>query len=134
VKALKLLVGDLEGDGGMAAVQPGDLASDDGNSDWADSDVGEEKLIHGFKPDEYAYLSEILGGKGGPLDEDDDGLEGGLDDEDLKQDDIYTMDIKSHLASFMRECAQQDPNGFSALVDRLNAQEILFVRNVVGGN
>jgi len=35
-----------------------------------------------------------LGGKGGPLDEDDGGLEGGLDDEDLKQDEIYKMDIK----------------------------------------
>lgn len=62
------------------------------DSEWADSDENGEKLIQGLKKDEYAYLSEILGKSG--FDEDEDGSSSGFDDEDLKDDPIYTMDIK----------------------------------------
>ncbi|KIJ34652.1 hypothetical protein M422DRAFT_76407 [Sphaerobolus stellatus SS14] len=134
VKALKLILEDLNPEVDASDIPQGDLASDDGNSDWDDSDDGGEKLIQGFKPEEFAYLSDLLGGKPGQFGEDDDIIDGGLDDEDLKQDSIYTMDMKSHLVSFLRECAQRDPNSFRALVDPLNAKEILLVQKVVEGN
>lgn len=62
------------------------------NSEWADSDEEGGELVQGLKKEEYAYLSEILGGKSG-FDEDDESS-GGLDDDDLKDDPVYTMDIK----------------------------------------
>lgn len=51
-------------------------------------------MIQGLNKDEFAYLSDILGGKGEQFDEDENGLDGGLDDEDLRQDSISTMDMK----------------------------------------
>ena len=115
VKVLKLLLHDLHTGGDSAAItmRNGDIDSDDGvgisllllqnphdlplvdyqDSAWADED-GEEKLIQGMKEEEFAYLSEILGGKTGQFDEDEDGVDGGLDDEDLRQDPVSTMDMK----------------------------------------
>ncbi|KAF8498357.1 ARM repeat-containing protein [Gautieria morchelliformis] len=136
VKALKLLLHDLHASGDAAAItaRNGHVDSDDGDSEWADSDDGDEKLVQGLKQDEFAYLSEILGSKAGQFDEDEDGLDGGLDDEDLKQDPVSTMDMKAHLISFLQECARQNVNGFHAIVDRLNAEEMMVVRRVVEGN
>lgn len=72
------------------------------DSEWADSDDGDENLIQGLKQDEFAYLSEILGNKPGQFDEDEDELDGGLDDEDLKQDPVSTMDMKARSVRFAR--------------------------------
>ncbi|KAF8522163.1 ARM repeat-containing protein [Hysterangium stoloniferum] len=132
VKALKLLLEDLHvgGDTAALSVQRGDVASDDGNSEWADSDE-DEKLVQGFKPEEFAYLSEFLGSKG-MFDEDEDGIDGGLDDEDLKQDPVSTMDMKAHLIFFLKECMKDE--GFHSIVDQLNAQEILVVKQAVEGH
>jgi hypothetical protein len=108
---------DLHASGDAAAItaRNGNVDSDDGvclynvyfrlyinflvqqNSEWADSDDGDERLVQGLKQDEFAYLSEILGSKTGQFDEDEDGLDGGLDDEDLRQDPVSTMDMKVRL-------------------------------------
>ncbi|KAF8577246.1 ARM repeat-containing protein [Ramaria rubella] len=135
VKALKLLLHDLHDGGDVAAitVRSGEVDSDDGDSEWADSD-GEEKRIQGLKEEEFAYLSDVLGGKPGQFDEDEDGLDGGLDDEDLKQDAVSTMDMKAHLLSFLQDCVQRNTRGFHAVIDRLNAEEMLVVQRAVGSS
>lgn len=45
-----------------------------------------------------------------------------------------TSHIQAHLLSFLRECAQRNANGFHAIVDRLNVEEILVVRRAVEGH
>ncbi|GJJ12042.1 hypothetical protein Clacol_006283 [Clathrus columnatus] len=152
VKAFKQLLQDLgmDEDCGLD-VKNADAQSDDGvrlsvpfqkvpefdwnlnylqDSQWADSDEDGEKLIQGLKKDEYAYLSEILGGKSG-FDDDEDGPSGGLDDEDLKEDPVYTMDIKAYLRNFISQFAQQPE--LRPMIDQLNAQEILIVKRIVEG-
>lgn len=108
VKALKQLLQDFS-ENEHSDTKRGDAESEDGvrlcfqiknsmliyvlqNSEWADSDEEGGELVQGLKKEEYAYLSEILGGKSG-FDEDDESS-GGLDDDDLKDDPVYTIDIK----------------------------------------
>lgn len=48
--------------------------------------------MQGFKPDEFAFLSEMLGPKGVAFDNDD--YLDDNDDEDLKNDSISQMDMQ----------------------------------------
>ena len=58
-----------------------------------DEDWTEEEALHqGFKADEFAFLSDMLGPRGVAFDNDD-ALEGN-DDEDLKNDPVSTMDMQ----------------------------------------
>ena len=52
----------------------------------------EEQLHQGFKADEFAFLSEMLGPRGVAFDNDD-ALDDN-DDEDLKNDPVSTMDMR----------------------------------------
>jgi hypothetical protein len=56
----------------------------------------EEGLVQGFKPDEFAFLSEMLGPKGVAFDNDD--YLDDNDDEDLKNDSISQMDMQVRIA------------------------------------
>lgn len=129
VKALKILVHDVQSGGESATLtaQGGthDVDSDDGDEDWTE----EEKLNQGFKEDEFAFLSEMIGPKGMAFDNDD--VLEDSDDEDLKSDPISQMDIQAHLINFLRDCAARNTNNFSAIVDRMTAEEMLVVRRVI---
>ncbi|KAF5384768.1 hypothetical protein D9615_001050 [Tricholomella constricta] len=130
VKALKLLLHDVQSGGESATItaQGGDtydIDSDDGDEDWTE----EEKLNQGFKEDEFAFLSDMLGPRGMAFDNDD--VLDDSDDEDLKNDPISEMDMQAHLVSFFRECAARNINNFSALVGQLTAEETLVIRQVV---
>jgi len=131
-KALKLLLHDVQSGGESATIsaQGGadtyDVDSDDGDEDWTE----EEKLNQGFKEDEFAFLSDMIGPRGMAFDNDD--VLEGSDDEDLKNDPVSEMDMQAHIVSFFRECAARNTNNFSALVSQLTVEETLVVRQVVG--
>ncbi|KAI0354778.1 ARM repeat-containing protein [Trametes cingulata] len=132
VKALKLLVHELQSGGeaasmGFNAADIAELDSDDGDEEWTE----EEKQNQGFKADEFAFLSDMLGPRGMAFDNDD-ALEEN-DDEDLKNDPVSTMDMQAHLVSFFKECAARNTGNFSAVVEQLNPEEIVVVRKAVGG-
>ncbi|TFY51032.1 hypothetical protein EVG20_g11201, partial [Dentipellis fragilis] len=129
VKALKLLLHDLQTNGEAASMAaPGgmlDIDSDDGDEEWTE----EEKLNQGLKQDELAFLSDIIGVKGSAFD-DDDYLDDG-DDEDLRNDPISQIDLREHTVSFLQQCAASNAGNFAALVDQLNAEETVVVQRVL---
>jgi len=133
VKALKMLLHDLQSDGEAATMsafntefQAAEIDdSDDENEEW----VEEEKLNQGFMHKEFAMLSDLIGSK--DMGFDDDGILSVVDDDDLKNDQISQMDMKAHLLSFFKECAARNSNNFSAIVDQLMPEEILVVRRVL---
>ncbi|OBZ68625.1 Importin-9 [Grifola frondosa] len=130
VKALKLLLHDLQSGGeaasmGFSSLDVADVDSDDGDEEWTE----EEKLHQGFKEDEFAFLSEMLGPRGMAFDNDDALDEN--DDEDLRNDPISQMDMRAHLLSFLRECAARNTSNFSTVVDQLTPEEIIVVRKAV---
>ncbi|KIY50482.1 ARM repeat-containing protein [Fistulina hepatica ATCC 64428] len=128
VKALKIILHDLQIGGESATVNPrGDVfevESDDGDEEWTE----EEKLNQGFTADEFAFLSEMIGPKGVAFDNDeilnDDG------DEEFRDDPISTMDLQTHLIEFIRQCAAQNTCNFSVMVDQLTPEEALVIQNV----
>ncbi|CAD6905080.1 unnamed protein product [Tilletia controversa] len=70
--------------------------TDDEDGEWDDEDEP------GHTDKGMSYLSDILGG-GDIEDLDFDGmLSGGVEDAELKSDAVYQMDMKAHLASFLR--------------------------------
>jgi hypothetical protein len=72
------------------------------NEDWTE----EEKLNQGFKEDEFAFLSDMIGPKGMAFDNDE--VLDDNDDEDLKNDPVSQLDMQ----------VSNKPNlGFSAIVD-----------------
>ncbi|GBE77314.1 ARM repeat-containing protein [Sparassis crispa] len=128
VKALKLLLHDLQSGGEAATMNLGavpEIDSDDEDDEWTE----EEKLHQGFKADEFAFLSEMLGPRGTNFDIDDTLSDG--DDEDLRNDPISQMDMRAHLLSFFRECASRNTSNFSVAVDQLTAEETLVVHKAV---
>ncbi|KAI0319475.1 armadillo-type protein [Amylostereum chailletii] len=126
VKALKLLLHDLQSNGEAATMAaPADVDSDDGDSEWAD----DEKTNQGFKEDEFAFLSDLIGVRGMSFDNDD--VLEGSDDEDLKNDPISQIDLRAHLVAFVQQCASTNVNNFSAVVGQLNPEETLVVQRVV---
>ena len=88
VKALKLLLHELQANGEVASIAvptaPLDAGSDDGDSDWSD----EEKV----RDDRYAFLADVLAGGGVLFDEDD--VLANNDDEDLKNDPVSQIDLR----------------------------------------
>lgn len=87
VKALKLLLHELQANGEAASIAaptaPLDTGSDDGDSDWSD----EEKV----KDDRYSFLADVIGVGGVPFDEDD--ILANNDDEDLQKDPVLQIDL-----------------------------------------
>ncbi|KAG1779599.1 armadillo-type protein [Suillus placidus] len=126
VKALKLLVHDLRAGGDSATIPKAefDVDSDDGDEEWT-----EEQQNQGFKQEEFAFLSEMLGPRGVNFDNDD--ILEETDDEDLRNDAISQIDMQVHLVSFFKECALHNVNNFSANIDQLSAEEIMVVRHAV---
>jgi hypothetical protein len=61
------------------------------DEDWTE----EEKLHQGFKEDEFAFLSDLIGPKGMAFDNDD--VLEDSDDEDLKSDPISQLDMQVRL-------------------------------------
>lgn len=65
-----------------------------------DEDWTEEDQVHqGFKEDEFAFLSDMLGPKGLAFDNDE--ILEDNDDEDLKNDPISQIDIQVSFHSFL---------------------------------
>ncbi|KIM88892.1 hypothetical protein PILCRDRAFT_244255 [Piloderma croceum F 1598] len=130
VKALKILVHDLRSGGESAAIngqgEEFDVDSDDGDDEWTE----EEKLHQGFKEEEFAFLSDMLGPKGMAFDNDD--VLDDSDDEDLKNDPVSQMDMQAHLVTFLRECAAHNTSNFVAVVGQLSAEEMMVVKQAVG--
>ncbi|KAG6841729.1 hypothetical protein C0991_007615 [Blastosporella zonata] len=132
VKALKLLLHDVQSGGESATMsaQGGgetyDVDSDDDEEEW----TTEEKLHQGFKEDEFAFLSDMLGPRGMAFDNDD--VLDESDDEDLKNDPVSVMDMQAHLIAFFKECAARNTANFSALAGQLKAEEMLVVQQIVG--
>ncbi|KAG8947886.1 hypothetical protein FRC04_010244 [Tulasnella sp. 424] len=136
VKVLKLLVSELQqsGENALAAAQgkgakvDKDLdvdAEDEDAADWEE----EEDLFQGLKQEELGFLSDYIDAAAG---EDDNSPSQG-DDEDLRDDPISQLDLKTHLIGFFRQCAQSNPEGFSQLVEGLKVEETLIVRKAVSG-
>jgi hypothetical protein len=88
VKALKLLLHELQANGEAASIAaptaPLDTGSDDGDSDWSD----EEKV----KDDRYSFLADVIGVGGVPFDEDE--VLANNDDEDLQKDPVSQIDLR----------------------------------------
>ncbi len=59
------------------------------DEEWAEEDNANQ----GFKEDEFAYLSEMIGPKGVAFDNDE--ILDGNDDEDLKNDPVSQMDMQA---------------------------------------
>ncbi|KAJ3506346.1 hypothetical protein NLJ89_g6919 [Agrocybe chaxingu] len=125
VKALKIILRDVQSGGDAATLtaqgEVYDVESDDGDEDWTE----EEKQNQGFKADEFAFLSDMLGPKGMAFDNDE--ILEGNDDEDLKNDPVSQMDLQAHLQAFLRDCAAHNTNNFAQLVDQLSPEETLVV-------
>lgn len=112
VKALKLLLHDLQADGEAASKGLGKVASDVGSDDGVrnliihggrkmltfglqDSEWAEDpdEINGGLRPNEMAFLSDMLGAPIGlPFDNDD--MLDAPDDEDLKNDQVSQMDMR----------------------------------------
>jgi hypothetical protein len=92
VKALKLLAQDLRTKGESVSIPGGDgfVDSDDEDEQWTEENQG-------FKEEEFALLSEMLGPRGANFDNDD--MLDESDDEDLKNDPISQVDIKASTPS-----------------------------------
>jgi hypothetical protein len=128
VKVLKLLVHDLRSKAEAISFPGGEglVDTDDEDEEWTE----EEQQYQGFKEEEFAFLSEMLGPRGANFDNDD--IFDESDDEDLKNDPISQIDMKEHIIAFFKDCAARNANKFAANVDQLSAEEMLVVRQLVG--
>lgn len=147
VKVLKLLIHDLRSKSESVSFPSGEgfVDTDDEDEEWTE----EEQQHQGFKEDEFAFLSEMLGPRGANFDNDD--IFDESDDEDLKNDPISQIDMKvnvlltrvdrddadadalqEHIITFFKDCAARNVNNFAANVDQLSTEEILVVRRLVG--
>ncbi|KAH0591342.1 hypothetical protein H2248_001421 [Termitomyces sp. 'cryptogamus'] len=132
VKALKLILRDLQSRGESATTSPqggpttDNIESDDGDEDWTE----EEKLNQGFMEDEFAFLSDLIGPRGIAFDNDD--LIQESNDDSFKDDPVSNIDMQAHLVSFLKECAARNTNDFLALVGQLKVEETLVLRRVIG--
>ncbi|KXN85718.1 Importin-9 [Leucoagaricus sp. SymC.cos] len=130
VKALKIIIHDLQSGGDSATITAQgptfDADSDDGDEDWTE----EEKAHQGFKEDEFAFLSEMLGPKGVAFDNDE--LLDDHDDEDLKNDPVSQMDMQAYLVEFLRNCASHNTANFNQVADQLSVEELLVLRSALG--
>jgi len=125
-KVIKLLLKDLQSGGEAATINVPDVESDDGEEEWEE----EEKQNQGFKEDEFAFLSDMLGPRGMAFDNDD-VLEDN-DDEDLRKDPVSQMDMQQHLITFFRDCAGRNTNNFQGMAKHLSEGEMQVLRKVIG--
>jgi len=125
VKALKLLLHELQTNGEVATLAaptaPLDTEDDDGDSDWSD----EEKV----KDDRFAFLADVMAAGGLSFDEDD--VLANNDDEDLQKDPVSQIDLRAHVTAFIRESAARDADGFGTLVGQLSAEEMIVVQRAL---
>ncbi|KAF9445285.1 ARM repeat-containing protein [Macrolepiota fuliginosa MF-IS2] len=130
-KALKLIIHDLQSNGDSATITAQghtfDVDSDDGDEEWTE----EERQHQGFKEEEFAFLSEMLGPKGVAFDNDE--IFDNNDDDDLKNDPVSQMDMQAHLVGFLRECASRNTANFNQIADQLSAEELLVLRKALEG-
>ncbi|EKM84237.1 hypothetical protein AGABI1DRAFT_52094 [Agaricus bisporus var. burnettii JB137-S8] len=130
VKALKIVIRDLQSGGDSATISAQghtfDVDSDDGDEEWTE----EERQNQGFKAEEFEFLSEMLGPKGVAFDNDD--LLDVQDDEDLKSDPVSQMDMQAHLVNFLKTCVAQNTANFNQIADQLSAEEMLVLRSAIG--
>ncbi|GAA5946175.1 hypothetical protein JCM3765_000143 [Sporobolomyces pararoseus] len=122
-KALKLLIHEAQNaasQGGDNTKQiPDDAESDDGDDEWADE--GAEFAESNDR--DLDFLSEMLSGGGGlskymmASGGSDDG-EDELDEQDLQDDPIYNLDLRSHLISFFHGAYESDLNSFKLIAER----------------
>ncbi|KAF8963883.1 armadillo-type protein [Flammula alnicola] len=131
VKALKIILHDIQSGGESATMSAQgevfDVDSDDGDEDWAEEGGADQ----GFKNDEFAFLSDLIGPKGMAFDNDE--VLDDNDDEDLQNDPVSQMDMQANLFAFLRECAARNTNNFTAVVEQLSPEEMLVVRRIVAG-
>ncbi|KAF5352862.1 hypothetical protein D9756_006082 [Leucocoprinus leucothites] len=130
VKALKIIIHDLQSGGDSATITAQgntfEVDSDDGDEDWTE----EEKANQGFKEDDLAFLSDMIGPRGVAFDNDE--LLDDNDDEDLKNDPVSQMDMQAHLVEFLRTCSSQNTVNFNHIADQLSAEELLVLRSALG--
>ncbi|GAA6059323.1 hypothetical protein JCM10212_005903 [Sporobolomyces blumeae] len=126
-KALKILIHDAQNastEGGNSNGVPDNAESDDGDDEWADEGA---EFTAGNEAD-LDFLSEMLSGGGGlskymMANGSDDG-EDELDEQDLKDDAIYNLDLRSHLAGFFHQAYETDLNSFKRIAEQyLTAEE-----------
>ncbi|KAF8870248.1 ARM repeat-containing protein [Mucidula mucida] len=98
VKALKILVHDLQSGGESAtfnaAGNAADLEEDDDDENWSDAEDGGAPK----RDAELEFLSDLIGPKGLAFDNDD--ILDDTEDEDLKSDPISQMNMQEHLTWF----------------------------------
>ncbi|KAI0347862.1 ARM repeat-containing protein [Trametopsis cervina] len=141
VKALKLILQEMQANGEPASMGYGglnssdiqELRSDDGEEEWSDDEAAEGPL--GAK--DVSFLSDMLGAPvppemlaalgGGSFE--DVSYEG--DDEDLMRDPSVQIDLRAHIATFLRESANNNTNNFSALIGYLKPEEMMVIQKVV---
>ncbi|KAL7425284.1 hypothetical protein Q5752_000972 [Cryptotrichosporon argae] len=125
LKALKLLLKDVQAMGKKAGTGAGKqtaddlvIEDDDGDDEWADDDP----LTSG-EPDEFAFLSDWLdSGKDGVTDE---------DDEDLKADPLAQYDLGQYLSDTLRAAYASNANGIHEMVAGLTESEKGALKNVL---
>ena len=97
-----------------------------------DGDWDDEYEPRGQGNDDFAFLSDMLGPGGlDALQNDDDlALE---DDEDLKSDPVYSMDLKSWLSQYLQHLAQTAGRSSfgSHLSPHLNAEEASMLNSIL---
>ncbi|KAI0082121.1 ARM repeat-containing protein [Panus rudis PR-1116 ss-1] len=135
VKALKLILHELQSNGesaamGLADADISEVPSDDEDESWVDAEPG-EGLKGVLNKEELAFLSDVLGPRGANFDEDE-ALDD-IDDDDLKEDPVSKIDMKEHLVNFLKECASRNVNNFSGAVNHLSVDESLVVKKAITG-
>jgi len=121
VKVLKLILHELQATQTLSneEMKPENAESDDGDEGWAD-----EEVFQGIKNEELKFLSDLV---------DEDEHHPAEDDEDLKNDPISQLDMRTYLLSFIRQCASLDPNAFAAIARQLTEDEANVVQRIVMG-
>ncbi|GAA5868959.1 hypothetical protein JCM16303_000320 [Sporobolomyces ruberrimus] len=119
-KALKLLIHEAQNAASQDGSKPvpDDAESDDGDDEWAD----EGAEFNAGNDGDLDFLSEMLSGGGGlskymMASGSDDGEEA-LDEQDLQDDPIYNLDLRSHLTSFFHQAYETDLNSFKQIAER----------------
>jgi len=99
-------------------MKPENAESDDGDEGWAD-----EEVFQGIKNEELKFLSDLIEDDHQPVE----------DDEDLKNDPISQLDLRTYLLSFIRQCASSDPSAFATIARQLTEDEANVVQRIVAG-
>lgn len=128
VKALKVLLKDVQSltPKGSGPAGLDGAVSDDGEDDDEWEDDGAEFARAG-EADDLDFLSEMMGPGGalagyGADDASDFDDEDGEDD-DLKEDPIFALDLPAHLKGFFQSSYAHDTNSFKHWAEMLNDEE-----------